>query len=129
MTRFGFRKHQHLRLQRDFDRAFRSRCSVADQRLVVYVHANGLPHSRLGLSVSKRTGHAVKRNRIRRLLREAFRLNQHHLPGGLDIICIAKPIDTPMLESYQQSIDELVRRATAKMRRRAGRPSAGPTGL
>ncbi len=90
----------------------------------MYVHANDLPRSRLGLSVSKRIGNAVKRNRVKRLLREAFRLNQHDLPVGLDIICVAKPIDAPTLEGYQQSLSELVRRATAKMRNRGGRTSA-----
>ena len=49
---------------------------------------NGLPYSRLGLSVSKRVGKAVTRNRIKRRIRELFRTQKKSLPQGFDIIVI-----------------------------------------
>lgn len=51
---------------------------------------NGLGITRLGITASKRTGNAVKRNRIKRLVREFFRLNKERLPQGVDILIAAK---------------------------------------
>lgn len=48
------------------------------------------PSARLGLSVSKDHGGAVRRNKLKRMLREAFRLEQHRLPGDLDLVVIPR---------------------------------------
>lgn len=53
---------------------------------------NELPHHRLGLVVQKRYWHAAGRNRIKRCIREWFRLNKSHIPGpGRDIVVVARP--------------------------------------
>ena len=51
---------------------------------------NGLSQNRLGLVVSKKIGNAVKRNRVKRIIREYFRINRHKFPLGRDVIIIAK---------------------------------------
>ncbi|MCP4453159.1 MAG: ribonuclease P protein component [Planctomycetes bacterium] len=62
----------------------RKRCS--DHLLVVHMAANGLAYSRLGVSIGRVQGNAVVRNRIKRLIREAFRLTQCELPTGYDVL-------------------------------------------
>jgi len=84
MPKFG----RELRIQKpaDFDRVYQARVYAADDVLVINGDANGLDHPRLGLSVSKKVGNAVVRNRWKRLIREAFRLSQVELPAGIDLI-------------------------------------------
>ncbi len=86
-----FRKHERLTRRSDFDRVFAERCTASDDLLIVYVASNGLPWSRLGLSVSRRVGGAARRNHVRRRIREAFRTSKAELPKGYDIVCQARP--------------------------------------
>ena len=76
---------------------------------------NELTHSRVGLSVSKRYGGAVQRNRLRRLYREAFRLTRHELPGGLDIVMIPRSPNEPTLLTVQQSLNVLAWRLAKRL--------------
>ena len=116
--RLTFRGRHRIGHARDFQRIFSARCSAGDGRLVVYVAANGWDHSRLGLSVSKRVGNAVARNRIKRLIREAFRLDQHELPSGYDLVCVAKRTEAPTLEGYRSSLRKLTGGAVRRWRSR-----------
>lgn len=75
----------------DFDRVFRSGRSHAGRELVLYVFPRAEDEGpRLGLSVSRKVGGAVERNRIKRLLREAFALEAERLPAGTDAVVVAR---------------------------------------
>jgi ribonuclease P protein component len=117
--RYRFNRSQRISHKRDFDATFANKQSAGDARLVVYIRSNGLDVSRLGLSVGRRVGGAVLRNRVKRLLREAFRLAQHEIPVGWDIVCVARPTPAPTLDDYRASLVRLVSRAIAKRRGRA----------
>lgn len=117
MSSFRFRKHEHLRRAADFRRAYERRCSVSDNWLIVYACDNDLSYLRLGLSVSRKMGGAVQRNRLRRLYREAFRLTRHEMPVGLDLILIPRRPEPPSLAELKQSLPRLVRQAARKLER------------
>ncbi|MBI2807142.1 MAG: ribonuclease P protein component [Planctomycetes bacterium] len=106
MLTFG--KQDRLRSPADFKRVYERKCSVSNSWLIVYGLGNGLGRLRLGLSVSRKIGNAVARNRFKRLYREAFRLTRAELPTGLDLILLPKSSRQPTLDQVCQSLRTLV---------------------
>jgi ribonuclease P protein component len=105
----------------DFQRVYQRRCVASDETLVVYALENGLAHPRLGLSVSRKVGGAVQRNRWKRLLREAFRLQIAELPGGIDLVAIPRPAVEPELTAIKESLRKLARRVANKLSKEKSR--------
>lgn len=78
-------KQNHL-----FRRLYQKGKSSAGRCLVVYCRKNGLDYNRLGLTTGTKLGHAVVRNRIRRRIREAYRLSESSYALGYDIVVVAR---------------------------------------
>jgi ribonuclease P protein component len=114
-----FRKSEHLRSQADFQRVYDRRRSVSDDCLIVYGCENGLEYLRLGLSVSRKFGGAVQRNRLRRLYREAFRLTRADMPGGVDLILIPRSPKPATLEQLKNALPKLVNSLVRKLAKEA----------
>jgi len=110
-----FLRQYRVRRTADFQRAYGRRCGASDGLLLVFAHPNNLPHPRLGLSVSRKIGNAVVRNRWKRLIREAFRLSRAQLPTGIDLIVIPRPDKKPELAALRESLCRLAARAGQKL--------------
>jgi ribonuclease P protein component len=74
----------------DFSKVFEQGSKFPSRHLVIYVMANGLAFSRLGLAVSRKIGSAVVRNRIRRRLREAMKMELKEHPLRCDFVIVAR---------------------------------------
>lgn len=111
-----FRKCDRLTRRSDFARVYSRRCRAGDGVLLVYVAENGLAWSRLGMSVGKRVGGAVRRNYARRRIREAFRRNKSSLPKGVDIIAVASAKAAERRSDVAASFKSLVVRAARRCR-------------
>ena len=127
--RLRFPRHLRLVKRGDFQRAYKDGVRARGSILVVVAHGNELSHPRLGLSVGKVAWKsAVKRNRVRRVFREAFRLEQHRLTPGLELIRMPpQPKPTPELAATRSDVFELAQKALRKWTaKRAPRADSAP---
>lgn len=80
---------ESLKSKKDFDKVYRKGKSFADKVLVMYYLKNQVGYTRVGVSVSSKIGNSVVRHRIKRLIKEVFRVNFQNIQG-YDIIFIAR---------------------------------------
>lgn len=111
--RYTFTKAERLLRKKEFDKVFDEGTVFKNKFLVLYVAPGVQKCSRMGLVVSKKIGNAVRRNRVKRLLREVFRLNKNRLTVPVDIVIIPRNTFTSSLKlfdisaGFQQAIHQI----------------------
>lgn len=90
-------KQNHL-----FRRLYRKGTSAANRYLVLYQRRNGTGGNRVGITVSAKLGHAVARNRLRRRLREIYRINEKSFRRGFDLVAVGR---TAAMEADYRSLE------------------------
>ena len=88
--RFSFSKADRILKRSEFIALSKFGKKVQNSEFIAYFLPTQHDHSRLGVTVTKKVGQAVERNRIKRIVREFFRINRHSLSGKWDINIIAK---------------------------------------
>jgi ribonuclease P protein component len=110
------RRGEFLKVQREGRRYTHS-------RLTILYRQNGTEMSRLGVTVSKKVGNSPVRSRIKRVLREAFRLDRAALPAGLDIVLVAR---SELVGASPDDVRAILRLWTEAMVRRQTERGAAP---
>jgi ribonuclease P protein component len=112
---------RHRMRSADFARVYSQGSRARGSLLTVAVCPNGLDRTRLGLSIGKRVWkRAVRRNRVRRVFREAFRLSLAELPEGVDVVLIGAPGVMPELEATRRELVTMCRKALRRYRDKQG---------
>jgi len=89
MGLFSFKKGERILKKQEFIALNLHGKRYYTKNFIVIIRENRRDITRLGITVSKRVGDSVKRNRIKRLIREFFRLNKQQIPKGYDVIIIS----------------------------------------
>ena len=105
-----FLRSHRLRKDREFQAVYASRHRRESGPLLVYGRPNDLEHQRLGLSVSRKVGGAVKRVKIKRHLREAFRLMLPQFRTAFDFIVVVRPHRAAKANDYQRHLENAMRK-------------------
>jgi ribonuclease P protein component len=104
------KKEFRIKKNEEFQRVFRQGKSFANRQLVIYyVKKPGQPHFRVGLSVGKKIGNAVTRNRIKRYLRTSFQELEDEIKHEYDYVVIARqPAKSMDLTEIKKSLVHLI---------------------
>ncbi len=126
-----FRRRHRLTHAREFQAVFEAKARKVSGPLVVFTRPNELTHCRLGLSIGRTAGPAVARNRIKRLVREAFRLDHAKWTGPFDVVVNVRANARAMpLEELRRLLSDLLNRLdrewSRRLRRAAGRADSEP---
>lgn len=108
--RYPFRHRQRLHGGRAFAAVFDAQMRKNLGPIALCGKVNDLDYNRLGLSVPRRVGGAVVRVRIKRRLREAFRLGQYDVPPGYDLVVVVRPHAVLPVAEYQALLADGIRR-------------------
>jgi len=113
---FRFERKEHLKRRNDIQAVFKRGKNFGCNGAKLFVLRNNLFHNRICFTFSRGFGNAVKRNRSRRLSREAYRLLRGRLQGGHDLILLvfpetAKPETAPGLSARQRQLEFLFSKA------------------
>ncbi|MEA2707762.1 MAG: ribonuclease protein component [Phycisphaerales bacterium] len=106
--RYTFPKSKRVGGRVEFSAVFDAKVRRSRGPLTAYALPTTAKSARLGLSVSRRVGTAPRRNRIKRMLRESFRLMQHDFPRAYDLVIVVRPHEPLMLAEYQRMLTALM---------------------
>lgn len=110
--RLRYRRAHRLSGQRAYAKVFRDGRRFYGRGLVVVARGNGLAYMRLGLSVGRRAGGAVVRSRLKRVIRESFRLASERALGGLDVVVIPRiPADCSAMRPLRPRLARILAKA------------------
>ena len=113
--RYFFRKHQRVVRRDDFTRALHHGACAADGTLVLFAFQTSPDQqAKLGVTIPKKTGNAVVRNRWKRLIRESFRTQQDEIPAGYEYVIRPKKGAEPVWTEIKNSVPRLARKAVAR---------------
>ncbi|RDY25583.1 ribonuclease P protein component [Romboutsia weinsteinii] len=112
-----FNETKGLKKDSDFRKVYKHGKSIANRYLVMYILKNKSDSSRVGISISKKVGKAITRNRIRRLIKEVYRLDiDSKVKSGYDIVFIARmPSKDATFKDIEKSINTLAKKADILM--------------
>ncbi|PIE56702.1 MAG: ribonuclease P protein component [Desulfobulbus propionicus] len=118
MKRHGLPKTKLLRQRWEFARVYAKGARLRGEGFSLIFRDNAQPVSRLGISVPRKAGSAVRRNRVKRLFREVFRLNHDLFPAGSDIVVTIRP-------DFQENSYRCVKQAVARVVTSSGQAGRG----
>lgn len=118
----GFSKAERLRKRREFLGVYERGDKIQSTYFVLYMLENGRPHHRLGITVSRKIGRAVVRNRIKRRLREVFRTNKQAIFPHCDLVVNAK---RSAAQAHHQQIQEDILKGILRWKQKAEPPGRG----
>ncbi|MDI7261233.1 MAG: ribonuclease P protein component [Thermodesulfobacteriota bacterium] len=104
---FRFTKRERITLPQDFRQVMKSGRRLASKNFIFFLRENERGSHRLGIVVKKEIGPATLRNRMKRYLREFFRLHKHQIKGSFDMIILVKKGSLP--DRYRETEEELRR--------------------
>lgn len=103
IKRFGFKKEERLKLRKDILKVYKNGKSIQSSYFVILYCKNGLDYSKFAFSVKKKFGKAVKRNKVKRWMREIVRTNKMNIPKGYDYLIIVRKLLSKDFEYIQFS--------------------------
>jgi ribonuclease P protein component len=106
--RYTFPKTARVSGREEFAAVFDAKVRFSRGPLTAYALPTTRKTPRIGFSVSRRVGTAPRRNRIKRLLREAFRLMRHDFPRAYDIVIVVRPHEPLILAEYQRILTAMM---------------------
>lgn len=113
---------ERLKKSWEFQRAYKKGKKYWDAYFVIYVYHTQLKQTRLGITVSKKVGKSVQRNRVKRLVREAFRVLKYKLLPHYDIVVVGRSSACGLtMHEARDSLQKLFLRASILMNREADR--------